>query len=310
MTVRRCELRLDHVLRDRPDLEQAVTLVVPEHPEDCTGVLLCAYPGGGYGRGYYDIAWKGSREYSEAEHHASRGWVVACIDHLGVGDSSVVDASVGLRRLAEADAEAARQITRGLRAGSLVPGVAPLEVHAVLGVGQSMGGSLVTLAQAGHSPFDGVGILGSSAIHTVLPAPPDAPAADLAARFRYAFHWEDVPGDIVETDLDGFPARRSMPHWASATAPLEAITLLEPGVHAAEAATIDVPVFLGCGARDVVPDPTREPAAYPAAPDVVLQVFDRMAHMHNFATTREELWAALHAWGSAIGPSASRVAPR
>jgi pimeloyl-ACP methyl ester carboxylesterase len=306
MDVRRYELRVDGVLSERPELEQAVTLVAPADEATATGVLLCAYPGGGYGRRYYDVEWHGSREYSEAAHHASRGWIVACVDHLGVGESSPVDASVGLRALAAGDAVVAARIASGLRAGNLVSGLGPVRIDAVIGVGQSMGGALVTIAQAEHAPFDAVAILGSSAIHTVLPAPRREPPADFDRILRHAFHWDDVEPEIVAADLDGFPVRRSMPPWASATAPAEAIDLLRPGVVASEAAAIDVPVFLGCGARDVVPDPTREPAAYGASPAVSLHVLERMGHMHNFASTRAALWRQLHDWGSALTPRASR----
>jgi pimeloyl-ACP methyl ester carboxylesterase len=295
--MRRFDIRIGGVLPELPGAEQAVTLVVPGAPAaqaapaaaDAAGVVLCAYPGGGYARGYYDVEWQGGRAYSEAQYHAQRGWVVACIDHLGVGDSSPVDASVRLRDLARADAAVATKIAAGLRDGSLVDGLGPLAVDTVIGVGQSMGGHLVTVAQADHRPFDRVAVLGSSAIHTVLPA---------ASTFRRTCHWDDVDPEIVDADQDGFPVRATMPHWASATAPPDAVTLLEPEVQAEEAAAIDVPVFVGCGERDVVPDPWLEPSAYRSSRDISLLVVERMAHMHNFAGTRARLWDALHAWGA------------
>jgi pimeloyl-ACP methyl ester carboxylesterase len=289
--MRRFDIRIGGVLPELPGAEQAVTLVVPAATSaaaDAAGVLLCAYPGGGYARGYYDVEWRGGRGYSEAQYHAQRGWVVACIDHLGVGDSSPVDASVGMRDLARADAAVATKLAAGLRDGSLVDGLGPLAVDTVIGAGQSMGGHLVTVAQADHRPFDRVAVLGSSAIHTVLPA----------STFRRTCHWDDVDPEIVGADQDGFPVRADRPHWASATAPADAVSLLEPGVQAEEAAAIDVPVFVGCGERDVVPDPWLEPSAYRSSLHISLLVVERMAHMHNFAGTRARLWDALHAWGA------------
>jgi alpha-beta hydrolase superfamily lysophospholipase len=300
--VRRFEIRIGEVRPAAPTAQQAVTLLVPATDDadaDDAKVLVCAFPGGGYGRGYYDVEWKGSRSYSEAEHHASRGWLVACIDHLGVGDSSPVDPSVGLIDVAAADSAVTTKIAAGLRDGSLVPELGARAIDTVLGIGHSMGGYLLTVAQANHAPFDGVAILGSSAIHTVLPTPPDRPG-DLMASLRYVFHGDDVDPEIVEADLEGFPARTHQPHWASATAPLEAVTLLEPGIQAREAAAITVPVFVGCGERDVVPDPWLEPSAYRASSSIALHVVERMGHMHNFARSRVELWRQLHAWGSAV----------
>lgn len=301
--VRRFELRIGDVLPGLAGAEQAVTLVVPD-PATAGGapVLLCAYPGGGYGRRYFDIEWQGRADYSQAEYHASRGWIVACVDHLGVGDSTAVDPAVGMRQLAAADAAVAARLAAGLRAGTLVDGLGPQDVGAVLGAGQSMGGYLVTVAQADHRPFDGVAILGSSAIHTVLPGSPGAGASDLAGVLRYAFHGEGDDPAMVDADMDGFPARRQRPPWASATAPPDAVTLLEPGIASAAAAAIDVPVLVATGERDVVPDPRQEPSAYRAAPDIALLVVERMAHMHNFAATRARLWGGIHTWGSSWAP--------
>jgi pimeloyl-ACP methyl ester carboxylesterase len=164
---------------------------------------------------------------------------------------------------------------------------------------------------------NGIAILGFSAIHTVLPTPAGAPNQPEVARgsldvdletssamigpdtFRYAFFWEDVPAEIVEHDLAGCPLRQGAgsPVWASP--PPCAVAMLSPGVVGSEAANVDVPVLVGAGERDTVPEPDAEAAAYPAA-DVSVFVAPRMAHMHNFAPTRELLWRRSHSWGDAI----------
>jgi hypothetical protein len=76
--------------------------------------------------------------------------------------------------------------------------------------------------------------------------------------------------------------------------------LTSPGVVAAEAAVIAVPVFVAAGERDVVPSPREEPRAYRRSPDITVCVYPRMAHMHNMASTREDLWRRLHHWGDAV----------
>ena len=60
-----------------------------------------------------------------------------------------------------------------------------------------------------------------------------------------------------------------------------------------EAAAIEVPVLVGSGERDVIPDPWAEPTAYRGSANVAVTVVPRMAHMHNFAHTRALLWDAI-----------------
>ena len=202
--------------------------------------------------------------------------------------------------MADADAATATKIASGLRSGTLIDDLGPLPIRTVIGAGQSMGGHLLTLAQARHRPFDAVAILGSSAIHTVLPFPPDVSKTDFVAAARHAFHWDDVDPEILELDLGGFPVRKHQPMWASPTTPPGAPGLLQPGVQSAEAARITSPVFIGVGERDVTPDPWIEPTAYRASSDISLQIVGRMAHMHNFAPTRIRLWERVHAWGGTL----------
>jgi pimeloyl-ACP methyl ester carboxylesterase len=71
---------------------------------------------------------------------------------------------------------------------------------------------------------------------------------------------------------------------------------LSPNAVTTEASTIDVPVFVGLGERDVSPDPEGEPALFPASPSVTLYVLPGSAHCHNFATTRHKLWDRLASW--------------
>ena len=79
--------------------------------------------------------------------------------------------------------------------------------------------------------------------------------------------------------------------------------MLSPGYTKTEAAAVDVPVFVGLGERDTAPDPHCEPSAYPNSTDVSLLICDRMAHMHNFATTRHRLWDRFTHWCTAVARS-------
>ena len=297
-------------------LETAVTVFAPEpgHIAD-PPIVLFGFPGGGYGRGYYAIEQAGHSNYNQAAYHVGRGAIVVACDHLGVGDSSQPSdpASLTFENIAAANHATVTEVMGRLRAGNLVRGLGPLEDAHAVGMGQSMGGCFLIVQQGNHATFEAIAVLGFSAIQTVLPTPPGhdevtGPQIERGERieeldstvptdiFRYGFHLDDVPSDIVDLDLDGYPARPHMPMWGSATVPLCAVTMLSPGVIAAEAARVTVPVLVGVGERDVVPDPQAEPGAYPASTDVTVYVQPRAAHMHNFAGTRRLLWDELDAW--------------
>jgi alpha-beta hydrolase superfamily lysophospholipase len=300
-------------------LDTAATVHLPDRVAGPTTVLV-AFPGGGFGRGYYDI--RALPGYSQAEHHTAQGLVLVACDHLHVGDSSHPDTfDLTFEILAAANHATTVQVVEGLAAGTLVPGLAPIAVERVVGMGQSMGGCLLTVQQAAHGTFAGVAMLGWSGISTNFPAPdgsrrsyPMPPrgtdlrplAAELlgvvapdAEHFRFCFHWPDEEPALVEADLasyrpytDTVRGDAATP-WGSATVPACAVTMMTEGVVAGEAAAIDVPVLVACGERDVVPDPWAEPTAYRGARDVAVLVVPRMAHMHNFARTRAVLWDRL-----------------
>jgi pimeloyl-ACP methyl ester carboxylesterase len=76
--------------------------------------------------------------------------------------------------------------------------------------------------------------------------------------------------------------------------------MMTPGVIAAEAAAVKVPVLIAVGERDVCPEPHAEPTAYRGSSDVSLFIAPRMAHMHNFASTRALLWSRIASWSRRV----------
>jgi hypothetical protein len=145
---------------------------------------------------------------------------------------------------------------------------------------------------AGHGP-----VIGGAGTLVAL-------AADSGEHpFAWSFHYDDEPPEIVEADLSaasGLLPEADLPPWRSSTTPACGMYMLAPGTVASEAAAITVPVLIGVGERDVVPNPWLEPGAYKSARDVSFFVCPRMAHMHNFATTRELLWQRIHSWGTHV----------
>ena len=266
-------------------------------------VLVCM-PGAGYSRRYFDIPDPG---YSQAAYHAAHGFIVIALDHLGVGDSSTPPAEhARLPDVAAANHAAVTCWLEKLRAGALGD-YGPIAIGPVIGLGQSMGGHVAVIMQARHSSFDGVAALGSSMAHTWLPSKTpwrearipttgDPRPAMQAIDWRAAFHWDDVPARFVEPDTVGKAAGQAPPApWISLTTP-NAGDLLYPGAIAADAARIDVPVLIGMGELDVTRDPVREFAAFMSARDVGIFTVPNMAHMHNFAGTRERMWVRVEAF--------------
>jgi len=310
----------------------ALTVTVPDQvPAD---PLVCfAKPGAGYSRRYFteDLPGAGPGRGAQAAWHAARGWIFVSVDHLGVGESSQHDpVRLSFTPVVAASQAAEAEVRRRLAAGDLVEGLGPLDHPVTIGIGQSMGGCLTVVQQGRYHPYDGVGVLGYSPLRTQPPTGPgtrlplpwiprdthlaegvvtNAPAlAEAAASapeppdttaMAWGFHFDDVDPEVVRRDMEGYPARHGdLPPWGSATIPATvALWCASPGATLTEAASIRVPVLVALGERDVLTDPRGEPRAYESALSVDLFVCPRMAHMHNFAGTRQLLWRRIETWG-------------
>lgn len=326
--MRQYDLRIDvsDVVPLPGPLEVALSVFTADAlPQDQGATVMAAFPGGGYGRGYFNMRFPGHLGYSEAEHHTAAGLIFVAGDPLGVGDSSRPDFSqLTVEMIAAANDRAVREVLDRLRSGSVSKEIPPVQVASTVGIGQSMGGCLTIVMQARHGTYGAIAPLGYSAIHTVLPQrsaearnkamlahsytrDSDLSQASIVTSssqiedFVYPFHWEDVPRDILDADMaGGYPLRRTVPPCGSGTIPTCALQMMSPGFVAAEAAAITVPVLVGVGERDVCPEPLAEARAYTRAQDVSIYVVPQMAHMHNFASTRLRLWDRLVGWSRLI----------
>jgi hypothetical protein len=308
------------------ELSTAVTVHLPD-PSPASAVVMFGFPGGGFGRRYYDV--KTLPGYSQAEHHTSLGHVFVACDHLHVGQSSHPDMfSLTYENLADANHATARAVLAGLSDGTLIDDVGPLAAIKSIGMGQSMGGCLLTVQQARQRSFDGVAFLGWSGIYTNFPAPDGSritfpmpprgtdlrPIADQVLgvvapeedHYRFCFHWPDEEPALMEADLASYRPYTGVVRgdertpWGSATLPACAVTMMTEGSVRAEASAIDVPVLSASGERDVVPDPWSEPSAYRSSRLITVAVIERMAHMHNFAHTRGRLWELIDDFANAV----------
>jgi alpha-beta hydrolase superfamily lysophospholipase len=345
MPTRSVDLRLD--VTEAAGLGEpahvAVTVTAPEAPP-ADPVVCFAKPGAGYGRGYFTEDLPGPGRGAQADWHAARGWVFVSVDHLGVGESSLHDPErLTFAPVVAASQAAEDEVRRRLAEGTLVDALGPLPTPLTIGIGQSMGGAFTIVQQGRHHGYDGVAVLGYSPLRTHPPTPPGQPplalpwvprdtqlsdgvvtnAPSLAARtgaaaapaetvpMAWGFHFDDVDAEVVRRDLEDYPARHGqVPPWGSATVPATAVLwCLAPGSTLAEAAAIRCPVLVALGERDVLVDPRGELRAYESAFSVDFFACPRMAHMHNFAGTRQLFWRRLETWADWVRAARDRSDP-
>jgi len=314
----------------------ALTVSAPDAVEDDPVICFAKPGAGyGRGYFTESLPGPGSASGAQADWHVARGWVFVAVDLLGAGESSQHDPErISFSSVAAASEAAESEVRRKLAAGTLLDGLGTvdLEKAVTIGIGQSMGGSLTIVQQGRYHGYDGVGVLGYSPLRTQPPTAPgtaplplpwvprdtgpgegvitNAPAlAELTERgagfgsgevsaLAWGFHYDDVDPEVVRRDLEDYPARHGdVPPWGSATVPLTvALWCMSPGAVLAEAAGIRCPVLVALGERDVLVDPRGEVRAYESASSVDFFVCPRMAHMHNFAGTRELFWRRIETW--------------
>jgi alpha-beta hydrolase superfamily lysophospholipase len=316
------------------DASLAVTVHLPEVSTLSPRPVVCfAKPGGGYSKGYFTVDLPGPARGAQAEWHASRGWIFVSVDHLGVGASSTAHdpARLDYTTLAATAHAAEQEVLRRLVDGSLSDDFPPVADALLIGIGQSMGGCMTVIQQGRYHGYDGIGVLGYSAVHTHPPVRPGATpvtapwlprdtlldeplvvvngpqlasaalvvgAGESGATMAWGFHYDDVDAEITQADLLDFPTREgNVPPWGSATVPgAVGASCLTPGAIAPEAAAVRAPVLIAIGERDVIADPRGELRAYQCASSVDFFICPRMGHMHNFAGTRELFWRRIETW--------------
>ncbi|XKH52413.1 alpha/beta hydrolase [Citricoccus nitrophenolicus] len=310
----RHEARIDagQVAGEGPFALATTAIVASDLLKSSNPVILVCWSGGSYGRSYWDLQPSGVTGYSAAEHWARQGYIVVAADQLGVGDSdrpSDGDA-VRIADMAEAGAGLVASLNRLMVAGDLHPALPALEQARFIGVGHSLGGSLVVTQQALHRSYDAIVNIGfTQGDKGAVEAPEGADTSDLEALALAqvgAFFeggsesyglptkvgsraWLFGPGDdqrIVDEDIQ---TAVTWPRGPYAEA-------LLPGQTAAYAAAVDAPTFLGFSEIDIPEFPRREPGYFGSANDLTLFVLPDAAHCSNFSPRRVDLWDRITAW--------------
>jgi pimeloyl-ACP methyl ester carboxylesterase len=293
----------------------AADIFLPARLRASPAVLFCL-PGGALNRGYFDL--QGEGDFSFAAHLTSRGFIVAALDHLGIGDSSRPRDGFELTPdvLARANALAMDSIRTELRAGRLTG--APLPHLQSIGVGHSMGAMLTAMQQARHGGHAALMLFGFSTRGLTAALSPEEssfaqnPAGARAnlvrlARLRAPDPYPEVPRSAQGRELfAGETAdRRGVEALQRARSRLlltAGLFSMIPGSCAPECAAVDVPVFLALGDRDMAGSPHQIPADYPASPDVTLLVLPATGHAHFLFPARGHLFERVTQWCEAMLP--------
>ena len=202
--------------------------------------------------------------------------------------------------LAETHNSVVEQLRERLAAGTLVSGFGPVANAAILGFGHSNGVPLAVIQQSLYRSFEAIAPMALSVGpfggygHRVSFEEGGRPPIDVALdehgmvqlprrTSRFPNHLDDVPQDVVDakTNLSFPPCSMQM---VSGTPAMP---------HAAQ---VECPVFIAFGEVDTSDDLLYERRYYPKAEDVTAWIQPGMAHYHNFAGTRRELWQALCIW--------------
>jgi len=304
------------------ELAIAATLYAPDEVDEQALRVLVCWPGGSYGRDYWDIHLPGRDGYSFAEHMTARGFVVIAADPLGVGDSGrPKDGTLcTYDALADAAHGAVQLIRARLTEGTLTADLPPVAAPRVVGVGHSMGGGLVVLQQARWGSYDAIGVLGythgakARAVSSGDDAARRATAVEQAKGF-WGDQWEarygvvdkaphqkwlngpDAPADIVAAD------NANPVIWAAEPY----IDALHVGYTAAYAARVTAPVMVAFGEFDIAERPHDEVAFYERSDDITLFVLAGSYHCHNFQDGRARLWDRLGAWATGVATASELV---
>ncbi len=293
------------------ELSLAATVFAPAEGSGGREQVLVCWPGGSYGRDYWDIQLPGHEGYSFAEHMTTRGFIVIAVDPLGVGDSGRPEDGTlcTYEALADAANGAVTVIRSRLEDGTLVAELAPVAMPRIVGVGHSIGDGLVTIQQARWGSYDAIAVLGFT--HGVKDRAVDAAddptvratAVD-QARVFWGDQWDarygvvdksphqvwlngpDVPADIVAAD------NANSVIWAAETY----VDALHVGFTSAYAARVASPVMVVFGENDIAERPREEPAFYVGSADITLLVLAGSYHCHNFQDGRATLWDRLGVW--------------
>jgi pimeloyl-ACP methyl ester carboxylesterase len=273
-------------------------------------------PGGGMTRRYWDLNVSPALGcYSLAKFLVQRGHVAIAVDHLGVGESSRPADGFDLTPevLADVNAYVFDRLRDGLATG-VIEGLPAFPSLIPIGCGHSLGSSLTVYQQARHRSHRGICLLGyggrglASHVDPSLKGYIDDPEGlrqnlvaiarsqnvdPLPMRPRGSGAWliaVDIPREV----------HREMVAARTNTLGVAVMSGVVPGNAEPELSTIDVPVFVGHGDRDIAPPLHDVARDFSASSDVTLFRLPNSGHNHNVSPLREQLWQRMLTWAETL----------
>ena len=280
-------------------------------------VFFCV-PGGGMNRHFFDLPVEDDDSFSFARQMAAQGFVSVLIDPPGIGgsDRPVDGHTLTPAVVSDIFSRVHGLIRSDLQQGKISDALAPMPNLLAIGLGHSMGAMLTILHQAHRTDYEALALLGfgtqglpqflSPEARDLL-ADQDAVRAALPVLAKKAFpkpypvmHSDGGEVGIFGSTLADKSAVKALKVANDVMLPVLAFMSLLPGNVAPEAASIEAPVYLALGERDLIREPQKVPASFSAAANVQLQILPETGHSHFLFPAREQLFNGLAHWARLI----------
>jgi len=284
-------------LPDRAPIRIAMDIHLPSRPADDPVLFFCL-PGGGVARGYFDLDGGPATRFSFAREMNAAGHVVVAVDPIGVGASTRPED--GFLLTAEVQADLIHRAFLKLRTMT-IGGVALGGLRAI-GGGHSAGALIAVVQQARFRDFCAMALFcfGTGGLPDQLSedqkaalGEPDGGRSRIVelARRRFGQPYAEPP-----VRYDDTPASRALRAVHDQMVMVIGVHAMMPGSVRRELESLDVPVFLAVGDRDITGPPHLLAADYVRCPDLTLLVLPTSGHHVFVAPTAPRMYHRIGNW--------------
>ncbi|TZG27887.1 alpha/beta hydrolase [Sphingomonas montanisoli] len=261
-------------------------------PEGAPRLLMVCIAGGGMNRHYFDLPTPpGEEEASFVRAMMAKGFAVALLDFLGIGDSD--EPADPFRLTPDLHAQALAAATRALQAQTGLRTV---------GVGHSFGAGLNVAIQAHDALHLGLALLGfgvAPLARLTMPAEADLPIEEARARFaEFAENRFKTPYLTIEPM--GGPRGAMLTTANDRLLATSAYATVLPHTFKPEADLIDVPLLIGLGDKDLHGEPREAIRHFPKSRDITLIELPETRHNHFVYPSRTHLFDRIAHWASGL----------